>query len=95
MNPRGVTATITGDPDHVRFEGAAVLRLRPHPLNGELVTQLGVPDAALGFRPARGVSYAIDVEDGAERRAFTSTAVWLERVQSSWWFVLDPIEATA
>ncbi|HLZ70329.1 MAG TPA: hypothetical protein VKV26_10525 [Dehalococcoidia bacterium] len=82
-----MTARIAGPLPADRYHGAAVLRTRPHPLAGEAALQLGVPDDALGFRPRLNISYHIAIEeDGCE---FVSRAVWLERVQSSWWFVLD------
>jgi hypothetical protein len=89
FDSHGVTAEIDGS-EGVRFEGAAILRSRPHPLHGTLLPQLGVPDAALGFRPDPGARYRIVVSeaDGA-RMTFRSTAVWLERVGSSWWFILE------
>jgi hypothetical protein len=88
--PRGVSARIVGPLPSERFQGAAVLRTRPHPLSGEPVPQLGVPDDALGFRPRPDTSYHIllSIDDAADR-SFLSCAVWLERVQSSWWFVLS------
>jgi hypothetical protein len=84
-----VTATLEGD-DGSRYEGAAVLRSRPHPRTGEPVPQLGVPDDALGFRPRPGARFRLRIEpaDG-EAEEFTSPGAWLERVQSSWWFVLE------
>ena len=91
--PRGVRAEVlaldAGAPA-ARFAGAAVLRWRPHPQSGEDTLQLGVPDDALGFRPRRGVRYRvlIEEEDGA-RAAYQCDAVWLERVQSAWWFILN------
>lgn len=86
----GVAAGITGD-DGTRFAGAAVLRTRPHPQTGVPVLQLGVPDEALGFRPRPGVGYRVHVErvDGGSSD-YHSAGAWLERVQSSWWFLLTP-----
>ena len=83
---RGVTASIEGSLPGERFHGAAVLRTRPHPLSGVPALQLGVPDDVLGFRPRLGASYTIAVD--GEPTSYVSHAVWLERVQSSWWFVL-------
>jgi hypothetical protein len=86
----GVTAGIEGD-DGSSFAGAAVLRTRPHPATGEPALQLGVPDDALGFRPRLGVRYRIRVEHVDGRGAgYASEGAWLERVQSSWWFLLTP-----
>jgi hypothetical protein len=85
--PRGVTARISGSASAERFHGAAVLRTRPHPLSGDEVLQLGVPDDALGFRPRAGATYRIAI--GGDAASYRSHAVWLERVQSSWWFVLE------
>ncbi|MHB8574935.1 MAG: hypothetical protein ACYDCQ_06330 [Dehalococcoidia bacterium] len=85
----GVTAAVEGD-DGTRFAGAAILRHRPHPLTHAPALQLGIPDDALDFRPRPGVRYTISVEAeaGGVLNA-TSSAVWLERVQSSWWFILE------
>lgn len=85
--PRGVSAHIEGDEPGERFAGAGVVRTRPHPLNGDPTLQLGVPDDALGFRPRIGASYRISIEKDAA--PYVCRAVWLERVQSSWWFVLE------
>ncbi len=85
--PRGVTARISGAEAAERFQGAAVLRLRPHPLSGAPALQLGVPDDTLGFRPRRDARYHVVINEDAA--TYVSRAVWLERVQSSWWFVLD------
>ncbi|HZQ37142.1 MAG TPA: hypothetical protein VFD32_14525 [Dehalococcoidia bacterium] len=85
--PRGVTAHISGPEPAECFHGAAVLRMRPHPLAGAPSLQLGVPDDALGFRPRPNARYSVEIEEDAAR--YSSHAVWLERVQSSWWFVLD------
>src|SRR5579884_1205303 len=84
-----VAAGISGS-DGSRYEGAAVLRRRPHPLTRANTLQLGVPDDALGFRPRPGVAYTLRLEDAAGNllRA-TASEVWLERVQTSWWFVLN------
>ncbi len=90
MQPRGLTAIITGDPGGSRFEGAAVLRERPHPLTQVPALQLGVPDDVLDFRPSPGLTYRISIDDAGEQRRFTSRSVWLERVQTSWWFILEP-----
>lgn len=85
--PRGVTAQIAGADPAERFGGAAVLRTRPHPQDRVPALQLGVPDDALGFRPRPGAVYRVTIaDDGA---SYISRAVWLERVQSSWWFVLE------
>lgn len=86
----GVSAEVDGD-DGSSFAGAAVLRTRPDPRTGRPALQLGVPDDALGFRPRLGVRYRIDVERGDGRsERYTSDGAWLERVQSSWWFLLTP-----
>lgn len=91
MNVRGVTATVAsaaGD----RFEGAAVLRHRPHPLTHAIVPQLGVPDDALGFRPQSGDVYDVSIaaDDNRDVERYIARTLWLERVQSSWWFILEP-----
>lgn len=91
MIPRGLTAVISGDPSGAGFEGAAVLRERPHPLTQAPVLQLGVPDDVLDFRPVAGITYQIGIEEDGQQRRYTSRAVWLERVQTSWWFILEPI----
>ncbi len=83
-----MTARIVGPAAAERYAGAAVLRTRPHPVTGEPALQLGVPDDALGFRPRLQISYRIRIEDDGGQE-FVSRAAWLERVQSSWWFVLD------
>ncbi len=83
---------ISGDPSGMRFSGAAVLRERPHPLTQMLVLQLGVPDDVLGFRPVTGIAYDIDIEEDGSLRRFVSRAVWLERVQTSWLFILEPAQ---
>ncbi len=85
--PRGVTARISGAQAAERFHGAAVLRTRPHPLSGAPALQLGVPDDTLGFRPRRDALYHVEIEEDAA--TYVSRAAWLERVQSSWWFVLE------
>jgi len=53
-----------------------------------------VPDDALGFRPKPGATYEITVDAEVERpkERYRSRAVWLERVQTSWWFILEPFE---
>jgi hypothetical protein len=88
---RGVTVTILGLDDGASFHGAAILRPRPHPVTGDVVVQIGVPDDALGFRPRHGNIYRIRIagEGEAPDVERTARAVWLERVQSSWWFILD------
>ena len=92
---RGVTVSVLGLDDGASFHGAAVLRPRPHPVTGERVAQLGVPDDALGFRPRHGNRYRIRIAGEGETPAedLTTRAVWLERVQSSWWFILDDADA--
>lgn len=92
--PRGVRAVIAAadaaGASTERFAGAAALRRRPHPLSDESVLQLGVPDDALGFRPRRGVRYHVSIaEDDGARAEYLCDAVWLERVQSAWWFILE------
>jgi hypothetical protein len=91
---RGVTANIAGTDGSALFDGAAVLRHRAHPISGDPILQLGVPDDALGFRPKPAATYEITVEAEDERpkERYRSRAVWLERVQTSWWFILEPLE---
>lgn len=92
METEGVTAEVRAAGGAVLFAGAAVLRLRPHPRTGAPHLHLGVPDDALGFRPAPGQRYELHIErpDGSHER-YVSNGAWLERVQSSWWFVLDGV----
>lgn len=90
----GVNASIAGIGDEAaRFAGAAVLRRRAHPLHGGDVLQLGVPDDALGFRPRQGSTYRVRFVDpkapDGSTRSCTAHAAWLDRVGSSWWFILD------
>jgi hypothetical protein len=87
---RAVNAEITSETRADRFEGAAVLRRRPHPLTRDPALQLGVPDDALGFRPARDDVFHVVVRSGTGPvETYTAGAAWLERVQTSWWFILD------
>src|SRR5438067_475725 len=88
VDATGVTVRLAGD-DGTRFEGAAILRTRPDPRTARPALQLGIPDDALGFRPRRGASYRLQVVDPLVAVTYRSTAVWLDRVQSSWWFILD------
>ncbi|HZU77594.1 MAG TPA: hypothetical protein VFA70_12575 [Dehalococcoidia bacterium] len=89
--PRGVTAVIEGGLPGaaVHYAGAAILRPRPHPVLGVSVPQLGVPDDALGFRPTPGARFAITIQDGGAVARYRSPGAWLERVGSTWWFILE------
>jgi hypothetical protein len=75
MIPHGVSASIAGGSAGHRFDGAVVLRLRPHPRTHTPVLQLGVPDDALGFRPEPGEAYRISIAESVERREYRSREV--------------------
>jgi hypothetical protein len=90
--PHGVIAHIASSAPGERYDGAAILRSRPHPVGGEARLQLGVPDDALGFRPSTAVTYAVRIEEGdGTAHEYACDGVWLERVQTSWWFILADI----
>lgn len=90
--PHGVTAHISGSAPGEHYDGAAILRSRLHPVSREPRLQLGVPDDALDFRPSMSSTYAIRTEESdGSAREYACDGVWLERVQTSWWFVLAEI----
>jgi hypothetical protein len=68
------------------FSGEAIYRPgRPHPVTGERLPMLGVPDDSLGLRPSPEASYRVRVR-GEEIGVLN---LYLERVSTCWWFVLD------
>ncbi|MGI8550723.1 MAG: hypothetical protein ACR2PL_08040 [Dehalococcoidia bacterium] len=74
----------------VLYAGEAIYRPRkPHPLSNEPWPQLGILDDAMPERPQG---------DGHYRRAFpdeevAATGVYLERVVTCWWFLLERVRS--
>lgn len=69
----------------VVYEGEAIYRpQKPHPLGGENVPQIGVPDAVMPERPRDDEGYRLSIGD----EGLEVVAVYLERIASCWWFVL-------
>jgi hypothetical protein len=88
MNQRGfpVRATLLDECDEAVYEGEAVYRpARPHPLNGEPVPQLGIPDDAMLARPQGDKGYRLRIRE----QVVQATAIYLDRVATCWWFLLE------
>jgi len=67
------------------YSGEAIYRpQRPHPLTGDPVPTIGIPDDDMAARPSPPIEYAVWY-NGDRIRAST---VYLERVSTCWWFVL-------
>lgn len=67
------------------YTGEAIYRpQKPHPLTGKPLPTIGIPDDAMPVRPSSSTPY--DVWYNGER--IPTTAVYLERVATCWWFVL-------
>jgi hypothetical protein len=72
--------------DATIYEGEALYRpAKPHPATSAPEPTIGIPDAAMATRPAPDQAYRIWFN--GDRIAIT--AIYLERVASCWWFVLD------
>jgi hypothetical protein len=72
--------------DQVLYSGEAIYRPRkPHPTTGAPAPMIGVPDDAMKLRPSTHDHYQLTV-DG---RDVPAAAVYLERVSTCWWFVLE------
>jgi hypothetical protein len=81
----GVSVSIAGDDGSPIYNGEAIYRPRkPHPTTGAPVPMIGVPDDAKPIRPLAN-TYVVSV-DGDEVQ---TTGVYLERVSTYWWFILD------
>jgi hypothetical protein len=82
----GISVSIADDGGSLVYSGEAIYRPRkPHPTTGAPVPMIGVPDDAKPKRPDTTKTYVVSV-DGEQ--LFT-TGVYLERVSTCWWFILD------
>lgn len=68
------------------YAGEAIYRpAKPHPTTGIPAPMVGIPDDSLRTRPSATVTYQVRIE--AER--IRAAVVYLERVSTCWWFVLE------
>ena len=68
------------------YEGEAIYRPRkPHPLTGEDLPQIGIPDDVMAERPSDDARYRLQ----AGEEILEVSSVYLERIATCWWFVLD------
>lgn len=73
------------------YEGEAIYRPgKPHPQSGEAVPQIGIPDDAMRERPRADGRYVLRLRG----ESFAAGAVYLERVITCWWFVLERAPGT-
>jgi hypothetical protein len=77
---------ITDAEGAVIYSGEAIYRpAKAHPMTGELSPTVGVPDDSMAVRPSGLNTYAVSLS--GER--VPAAAVYLERVSTCWWFVLE------
>jgi hypothetical protein len=68
------------------YSGEAIYRpKKAHPVSQDRVPMFGVPDASMLIRPAPSETYQVRVKN----EEIAVDAVYLERVSTCWWFVLE------
>ncbi len=86
MPARHVRIELINPDRSLLYAGEAIYRFaKPHPETGEPRPMIGVPDDSIQACPSAGTPYRIRV-NGSE---VSVESVYLERVSTCWWFVLE------
>ena len=82
----GVSIRLDEASGRMIYQGEAIYRpSKPHPQSAAPVPQVGIPDDAMRERPRGDAHYVLQLRG----EAIPAEAVYLERVITCWWFVLE------